>query len=172
MMITPEYKSMLPWHCPGNLWRELWETAKPLPAVRQTPLFDEDLAVWVEFFWYFFFLIVFEKKKGNIIWQALLWMACFCRESILNVFESISPFDLFRQLFVSIVSFRSYSYLWFLFYMSFIISLGMKCMNSCVQTIILLVPLVGRNVAKRERYFESFLMQSKDFSPAESFRFL
>ncbi|GAV72901.1 Rab3-GTPase_cat domain-containing protein [Cephalotus follicularis] len=29
----------------GNLWRELWETAKPLPAVRQTPLFDEDLVV-------------------------------------------------------------------------------------------------------------------------------
>ncbi|GAB4849614.1 hypothetical protein Ancab_004408 [Ancistrocladus abbreviatus] len=29
----------------GNLWRELWETAKPMPAVRQAPLFDEDLAV-------------------------------------------------------------------------------------------------------------------------------
>lgn len=29
----------------GNLWRELWETAKALPAVKQTPLFDEDLAV-------------------------------------------------------------------------------------------------------------------------------
>ncbi|XP_058095129.1 uncharacterized protein LOC131240716 isoform X2 [Magnolia sinica] len=29
----------------GNLWRELWETARPLPAVKQTPLFDEDLAV-------------------------------------------------------------------------------------------------------------------------------
>ncbi|GMH14423.1 hypothetical protein Nepgr_016264 [Nepenthes gracilis] len=29
----------------GNLWRELWETAKPVPAVRQAPLFDEDLAV-------------------------------------------------------------------------------------------------------------------------------
>lgn len=29
----------------GNLWRELWETAKPIPAVKQTPLFDEDLAV-------------------------------------------------------------------------------------------------------------------------------
>ncbi|KAF8391531.1 hypothetical protein HHK36_023836 [Tetracentron sinense] len=29
----------------GNLWRELWETAKPLPAVKQTPLFDEDMAV-------------------------------------------------------------------------------------------------------------------------------
>ncbi|AED96576.1 Rab3 GTPase-activating protein catalytic subunit [Arabidopsis thaliana] len=29
----------------GNLWRELWETAKPLPAVKQAPLFDEDLAV-------------------------------------------------------------------------------------------------------------------------------
>lgn len=29
----------------GNLWRELWETATPLPAIRQTPLFDEDLAV-------------------------------------------------------------------------------------------------------------------------------
>ncbi|KAF5948892.1 hypothetical protein HYC85_014849 [Camellia sinensis] len=29
----------------GNLWRELWETAKPVPAVKQAPLFDEDLAV-------------------------------------------------------------------------------------------------------------------------------
>ncbi|KAL3508469.1 hypothetical protein ACH5RR_027870 [Cinchona calisaya] len=29
----------------GNLWRELWETAKPVPAMRQTPLFEEDLAV-------------------------------------------------------------------------------------------------------------------------------
>ncbi|KAL2944726.1 Rab3 GTPase-activating protein catalytic subunit [Bienertia sinuspersici] len=29
----------------GNLWLELWETAKPVPAVRQAPLFDEDLAV-------------------------------------------------------------------------------------------------------------------------------
>ncbi|MQM21586.1 hypothetical protein Taro_054629 [Colocasia esculenta] len=29
----------------GNLWRELWETAKPLPAAKQAPLFDEGLAV-------------------------------------------------------------------------------------------------------------------------------
>ncbi|XP_052178850.1 uncharacterized protein LOC127792412 [Diospyros lotus] len=29
----------------GNLWRELWDTAKPIPAVKQAPLFDEDLAV-------------------------------------------------------------------------------------------------------------------------------
>lgn len=29
----------------GNLWRELWETSKPVPAVKQAPLFDEDLAV-------------------------------------------------------------------------------------------------------------------------------
>ncbi|KAL5972580.1 hypothetical protein ACLOJK_039385 [Asimina triloba] len=29
----------------GNLWRELWETARPLPAIKQAPLFDEDLAV-------------------------------------------------------------------------------------------------------------------------------
>ncbi|KAK8527210.1 hypothetical protein V6N13_085063 [Hibiscus sabdariffa] len=29
----------------GNLWRELWDTAKPVPAIKQTPLFDEDLAV-------------------------------------------------------------------------------------------------------------------------------
>ncbi|KAF9590423.1 hypothetical protein IFM89_035258 [Coptis chinensis] len=29
----------------GNLWRELWETAKPLAAADQTPLFDEDMAV-------------------------------------------------------------------------------------------------------------------------------
>ncbi|KAL7223501.1 hypothetical protein ACSBR1_025032 [Camellia fascicularis] len=29
----------------GNLWRELWETGKTVPAVKQAPLFDEDLAV-------------------------------------------------------------------------------------------------------------------------------
>ncbi|KAL5164787.1 Rab3 GTPase-activating protein catalytic subunit [Glycine soja] len=29
----------------GNLWRELWETSKSVPAVKQTPLYDEDLAV-------------------------------------------------------------------------------------------------------------------------------
>ncbi|XP_042065776.1 rab3 GTPase-activating protein catalytic subunit-like [Salvia splendens] len=29
----------------GNLWRELWETSKAVPAVRQAPLYDEDLAV-------------------------------------------------------------------------------------------------------------------------------
>ncbi|ONK74943.1 uncharacterized protein A4U43_C03F11700 [Asparagus officinalis] len=29
----------------GNLWRELWESAKPLPAIKQVPLYDEDLAV-------------------------------------------------------------------------------------------------------------------------------
>ncbi|KAK8961920.1 hypothetical protein KSP40_PGU007480 [Platanthera guangdongensis] len=29
----------------GNLWQELWKSAKPLPAVQQTPVFDEDLAV-------------------------------------------------------------------------------------------------------------------------------
>lgn len=29
----------------GNLWRELWESAKPLPAISQAPLYDEDLAV-------------------------------------------------------------------------------------------------------------------------------
>ncbi|CAL0307393.1 unnamed protein product [Lupinus luteus] len=29
----------------GNLWRQLWETSKPVPAVKQAPLFDEDLAV-------------------------------------------------------------------------------------------------------------------------------
>ncbi|XP_042758297.1 uncharacterized protein LOC111883581 isoform X1 [Lactuca sativa] len=29
----------------GNLWREIWETAKPVPAVKQSPLYDEDLSV-------------------------------------------------------------------------------------------------------------------------------
>ncbi|KAI3851273.1 hypothetical protein MKX03_002261 [Papaver bracteatum] len=29
----------------GNLWHELWGTSKPLPAVKQAPLFDEELAV-------------------------------------------------------------------------------------------------------------------------------
>ncbi|KAE8680227.1 Rab3 GTPase-activating protein catalytic subunit isoform 5 [Hibiscus syriacus] len=29
----------------GNMWRELWDTATPIPAIKQTPLFDVDLAV-------------------------------------------------------------------------------------------------------------------------------
>ncbi|XP_051133886.1 uncharacterized protein LOC127253366 isoform X2 [Andrographis paniculata] len=29
----------------GNLWRELWDTSKPVPAVKQAPLYDEDLSV-------------------------------------------------------------------------------------------------------------------------------
>nr|XP_043618962.1 rab3 GTPase-activating protein catalytic subunit-like [Erigeron canadensis] len=29
----------------GNLWRQLWENAKPIPAVRQAPLYYEDLSV-------------------------------------------------------------------------------------------------------------------------------
>lgn len=29
----------------GNLWQELWASAKPIPAAKQAPLFDEDLAV-------------------------------------------------------------------------------------------------------------------------------
>ncbi|KAH7280441.1 hypothetical protein KP509_37G067800 [Ceratopteris richardii] len=29
----------------GNLWQELWLSAKPIPAARQSPLFDEELAV-------------------------------------------------------------------------------------------------------------------------------
>ncbi|KAH0435039.1 hypothetical protein IEQ34_026694 [Dendrobium chrysotoxum] len=29
----------------GNLWQELWKSAKALPVVQQTPVFDEDLAV-------------------------------------------------------------------------------------------------------------------------------
>ncbi|GAQ79459.1 hypothetical protein KFL_000310100 [Klebsormidium nitens] len=28
----------------GNLWQELWASAQPIPAVRQAPLFDEELA--------------------------------------------------------------------------------------------------------------------------------
>ncbi|KAE8716994.1 Rab3 GTPase-activating protein catalytic subunit isoform 6 [Hibiscus syriacus] len=27
----------------GNLWRELWDTTKSIPAIKQAPLFDEDL---------------------------------------------------------------------------------------------------------------------------------
>ncbi|CAM6097290.1 unnamed protein product [Calypogeia fissa] len=30
--------------CKGNLWQELWASARPIPAVRQSPLFDEELA--------------------------------------------------------------------------------------------------------------------------------
>ncbi|KAI5054838.1 hypothetical protein GOP47_0029983 [Adiantum capillus-veneris] len=29
----------------GNLWQELWSSARPIPAARQAPLFDEELAV-------------------------------------------------------------------------------------------------------------------------------
>ncbi|XP_006658603.1 rab3 GTPase-activating protein catalytic subunit [Oryza brachyantha] len=29
----------------GNLWKELWAAAKPIPAVEQAPIYDEDLAV-------------------------------------------------------------------------------------------------------------------------------
>ncbi|WVZ66058.1 hypothetical protein U9M48_015332 [Paspalum notatum var. saurae] len=29
----------------GNLWKELWEASKPIPAVEQTPIYDEDFAV-------------------------------------------------------------------------------------------------------------------------------
>lgn len=29
----------------GNLWRELWEASKPVPAIKQSPLYDEDLSV-------------------------------------------------------------------------------------------------------------------------------
>lgn len=53
----------------GNLWHELWATSKPVPAVKQAPLFDEDLAV----------------------------------EGILHAFEDIHPFELFGQLFVSLL---------------------------------------------------------------------
>lgn len=28
----------------GNLWQELWASARPVPAVKQAPLFDEELA--------------------------------------------------------------------------------------------------------------------------------
>jgi Rab3 GTPase-activating protein catalytic subunit len=30
--------------CEGNLWQELWASAKPVPAIKQAPLFDEELA--------------------------------------------------------------------------------------------------------------------------------
>ncbi|KAL8509924.1 hypothetical protein ACS0TY_016952 [Phlomoides rotata] len=53
----------------GNLWRELWETSKPVPAVRQSPLYDEDLAV----------------------------------DGILDSLESISPSELFKQLFIAVL---------------------------------------------------------------------
>ncbi|KAJ7570117.1 hypothetical protein O6H91_01G107100 [Diphasiastrum complanatum] len=30
--------------CEGNLWQELWFSARPVPALKQAPLFDEELA--------------------------------------------------------------------------------------------------------------------------------
>ncbi|MQM21353.1 hypothetical protein Taro_054392 [Colocasia esculenta] len=44
-MFAQQSKGLLEQRSIGNLWRELWETAKPLPA-EQAPLFDEDLAVY------------------------------------------------------------------------------------------------------------------------------
>lgn len=29
---------------PGNLWQELWLSSRPVPALKQSPLFDEELA--------------------------------------------------------------------------------------------------------------------------------
>ncbi|KAJ4745523.1 Rab3 GTPase-activating protein catalytic subunit [Rhynchospora pubera] len=49
----------------GNLWHELWETAKPLPAVEQAPLFDEDLAVEGIF-------TSFEDMKPSKLFEELL----------------------------------------------------------------------------------------------------
>ncbi|CAI0379728.1 unnamed protein product [Linum tenue] len=60
----------------GNLWRELWETSKPVPAVKQAPLFDEELAV----------------QHG-----------VSCSEGILNHMENISPSELFEQFFISLL---------------------------------------------------------------------
>lgn len=30
--------------CQGNLWQELWASSRPVPALKQSPLFDEELA--------------------------------------------------------------------------------------------------------------------------------
>ncbi|KAG2645633.1 hypothetical protein PVAP13_2KG435800 [Panicum virgatum] len=71
----------------GNLWKELWEAAKPIPAVEQTPIYDEDLAVESIFDG----LEVIEPSKLFEQLLAVILSVCFVEaESVLAADSSLS----------------------------------------------------------------------------------
>ncbi|KAI4321963.1 hypothetical protein MLD38_035281 [Melastoma candidum] len=71
----------------GNLWRELWDTSKPLPAVKQTPLFEEDLAVEgiLDYFEDISPLELFEQ-----LFRSLLTVGLVIAETSLSADENLS----------------------------------------------------------------------------------
>ncbi|RLN35776.1 hypothetical protein C2845_PM03G08200 [Panicum miliaceum] len=71
----------------GNLWKELWEAAKSIPAVEQTPIYDEDLAVES----IFDALEVIEPSKMFEQLLAVILSVCFvAAESVLAADSSLS----------------------------------------------------------------------------------
>ncbi|CAN6183517.1 unnamed protein product [Urochloa humidicola] len=71
----------------GNLWKELWEAAKPVPAVEQTPIYDEDLAVES----IFDALEVIEPSKLFEQLLAVILSVCFVEaESVLAADSNLS----------------------------------------------------------------------------------
>ncbi|KAL6656593.1 hypothetical protein ACP70R_004373 [Stipagrostis hirtigluma subsp. patula] len=71
----------------GNLWKELWEAAKPIPAVEQTPIYDEDLAVES----IFDALEVIEPSKLFEQLLAVILSVCFvAAESVLPADNNLS----------------------------------------------------------------------------------
>ncbi|CAN6205504.1 unnamed protein product [Urochloa humidicola] len=71
----------------GNLWKELWEAAKPIPAVEQTPIYDEDLAVES----IFDALEVIEPSKLFEQLLAVILSVCFVEaESVLAADSNLS----------------------------------------------------------------------------------
>ncbi|XP_062187930.1 uncharacterized protein LOC133891235 [Phragmites australis] len=71
----------------GNLWKELWEAAKSIPAVEQTPIYDEDLAVES----IFDALEVIEPSKLFEQLLAVILSVCFvAAESILPADNNLS----------------------------------------------------------------------------------
>lgn len=45
----------------GNLWQELWASSRPVPALKQSPLFDEELAGYVALY----------KSVARAVWNCL-----------------------------------------------------------------------------------------------------
>ncbi|KAF0908810.1 hypothetical protein E2562_028612 [Oryza meyeriana var. granulata] len=71
----------------GNLWKELWGAAKPIPAVEQTPIYDEDLAVES----IFDALEVIEPSKLFEQLLAVILSVCFvAAESVLPAGSNLS----------------------------------------------------------------------------------
>ncbi|KAL6840696.1 hypothetical protein ACP4OV_029560 [Aristida adscensionis] len=71
----------------GNLWKELWEAAKPIPAVQQAPIYDEDLAVES----IFDALEVIEPSKLFEQLLAVILSVCFvAAESVLPADNNLS----------------------------------------------------------------------------------